>query len=84
MLFLFFSKNRKDKKRKSLIRFPWWCLFVICGLCLVLIGVYIRFVIVHGFEFGDLKSCKWLRSILSVLFYSVVVSEPLKVKLFLF
>jgi hypothetical protein len=50
---------------------------------LILIGVFIIFIIGRGIEFGDLKSQKWLTSILSGFFSSIFLTEPLKVK-FLF
>jgi hypothetical protein len=49
---------------------------------LILIGVCILFIIGRGIEYGDLKSQKWLTSILSGFFSSILLTEPLKVKFF--
>ncbi len=81
----FFSHNtfhQNDKNRKSRITFPWWCLLVAYGICLILIGVCTIFIIGRGIEFGDIKSQKWLTSILSGVFSSILLTEPLKVKVF--
>jgi len=75
--------NRDIKKQKSPITFPWWCLFIVYGLCLILVGVSITFIIASGIEFGDLKSQKWLISILSGLFSSIFLTQPLKVEFYL-
>ena len=41
--------------------------------------VSIFFIIVRGIEFGDLKCQKWLTSLLSSFFSSILVVQPLKV-----
>jgi hypothetical protein len=69
----------KMKKQKSRLTFPWWCLFVVYGLCLILTGISIFFIIVRGIEFGDLKSQKWLTSILTGFFSSILLTQPLKI-----
>ncbi len=76
--------NQNDKKRKSRITFPWWCLFIVHGICLILIGVCTIVIIGIGIEFGDIKSQKWLTSILSGFFSSIFLTEPLKVKFVFF
>jgi polycystin 1L2 len=69
----------KVRRQKSRLTFPWWCLFVVYGLCLILTGISIFFIIVRGIEFGDLKSQKWLTSILTGLFSSILLTQPLKI-----
>lgn len=39
---------------------------------------------VRGIEFGDLKSQKWLTSLLTGFFSSIFFIQPLKVNLFAF
>ena len=39
----------------------------------------ILFIIARGIEFGDLKSQQWLTSIISGLFSSIFLTEPIKV-----
>jgi polycystin 1L2 len=67
------------KKPKSGLTFPWWYLFVVYGLCLILTGISIFFIIVRGIEFGDLKTQKWLTSILTGFFSSILLTQPLKI-----
>jgi hypothetical protein len=45
----------------------------------VLVGVSILFIIARGIEFGDLKTQKWLTSILTSFFSSVFLTQPSKV-----
>ena len=42
-------------------------------------AVSIFFVIVRGIEFGDVKCQKWLTSLFSSFFSSVILVQPLKV-----
>jgi hypothetical protein len=42
--------------------------------------VSIIFIIARGIELGDIKSQKWLTSILSGLFSSIFLTQPLKVR----
>jgi hypothetical protein len=44
-----------------------------------MIGVSIFFIIVRGIEFGDLKTQKWLTSILTGFFSSILFTQPVKV-----
>jgi hypothetical protein len=66
------------------LTFPWWCLFVAYGLSLIIAGISMFFIIVRGIEFGDLKTQKWLTSLLSGFFSSILLIQPIKVDSFLF
>ncbi|CAF1470524.1 unnamed protein product [Adineta ricciae] len=68
-----------ETKKKSKLMFPWWCLFIAYGLSFLLSVVAIFFIIVRGIEFGDLKTQKWLTSLLSGFFSSVLLIEPVKI-----
>ena len=59
--------------------FPWWCLFIAYGLSSVMAAVSIFFIIVRGIEFGDVKCQKWLTSLLSSFFSSIILVQPVKV-----
>jgi hypothetical protein len=72
--------NQKKNKGKCSLRFPWWFIFLAYGLCLMLVGISIIFLIARGIEFGDEKTQKWLTSILSGFFSSILLTQPLKVK----
>jgi hypothetical protein len=74
----------ESKKKKSGRMLPWWCLFIAYGLSLILTVVSTFFIIVRGIEFGDLKTQKWLTSLVSGFFSSILFIQPLKVNLFLF
>jgi hypothetical protein len=66
-------------KKRSPLTFPWWCLFVAYGLCLILVGVSSLLIIARGIEFGDLKTQKWLASIVTGFFSSISLTQPIKV-----
>lgn len=66
-----------DRKKKKLL--PWWCIFIVYGLCLILVAVSILFIIARGIEFGDVKTRQWLASIVSGFFSSILVTQPLKI-----
>ena len=74
------GKNENTKKKKgSKWTFPWWWIFVVYGLCFILAALSIFFIIARGIEFGDLKTQKWLTSILTGFFSSILVIQPIKV-----
>jgi hypothetical protein len=74
---------RSNEKKQSKLTFPWWCLFLAYGLSLILVGVSIFFTIVRGIEFGDIKTQKWLTSILTGFFSSIFLTQPTKVMFFI-
>ena len=69
-----------QKKKQSKWTLPWWFIFIAYGLCLILVGISIVFIIARGIEFGDVKTQQWLISIVSSFFSSVLLSQPIKVK----
>ncbi len=71
-----------NKKKQSRWMFPWWCLFIAYGLSLILAGISTFFIIVRGIEFGDLKTQKWLTSLVSGFFSSILLIQPLKVSFY--
>ncbi|UJR21041.1 hypothetical protein I4U23_024141 [Adineta vaga] len=74
------NNDKKDKNMsRSSLTFPWWWIFITYGLCIMLLAVSILFIIARGIEFGDLKTQKWLTSILSGFFSSILLSQPLKI-----
>jgi len=82
-IFCFFSvPNNVNtiKKKKSKLTFPWWCLFIAYSLSLAIMAVSIFFIIVRGIELGDVKTQKWLTSILTGFFSSILFTQPMKVK----
>jgi hypothetical protein len=71
--------NNVKSTKKSPLTFPWWCLFIAYGLSLVCICTSILFIIARGIEFGDVKTQKWLTSILTGFFSSILFTQPIKV-----
>ncbi|CAF4612732.1 unnamed protein product [Rotaria sp. Silwood1] len=67
------------QKKRSRLMFPWWCLFIAYGLSLIFATISIFLIIVRGIEFGDLKTQKWLTSLLSGFFSSILLIQPIKV-----
>ena len=59
--------------------FPWWCVFIAYGLSALIAVVSLFFIIIRGIEFGDTKIQKWLTTLLSSFFSSVILVQPLKV-----
>lgn len=75
------SSSSAPKRNLSIITFPWWCLFIAYGLSFSLMMVSIFIIVARGIEYGDLKTQKWLTSILTGFFSSIFLTEPIKVLL---
>ncbi len=73
------NESDEKKKMKSPLTFPWWFIFIGYGLCAILVGISIFFIIARGIEFGDLKTQQWLTSILSGFFSSIILTQPIKI-----
>lgn len=73
-------KSSDTKKQSNRFRFPWWCLFIAYGLSFIFSAISIFFIIVRGIEFGDLKTQKWLTSLLTGFLSSIFFMQPIKVK----
>jgi hypothetical protein len=73
---------QKRMKKKATISFPWWCLFIAYGLSFVLAALSMFFIIARGIEFGDVKCQKWLTSLVTGFFSSILLSQPIKVCIF--
>jgi hypothetical protein len=79
MIVQLFRHTRPRGSTTMVSGLPWWCLYITYGLCLMLAGVSIFFIIVRGIEFGDEKVQQWLISILAGFFSSILLTQPLKV-----
>ncbi len=62
---------------------PSWFMFIRYGSSFILFVISTFFLIVRGIEFGDLKTQKWLTSLISGFFSSILLIQPLKVNRFL-
>ena len=76
------QNNTDEKKKKKKKRLPWWCIFLVYGLCVMLVVISIIFIIARGIEFGDTKSAKWLTSVVSGFLSSNLLIQPIKVTSF--
>ena len=66
-------------KKKTPMTLPWWWLIIayIISFLFVLMAAFLT--IARSIEFGDVKTQKWLASILSSFLSSVLLSQPIKV-----
>ncbi|CAF1035223.1 unnamed protein product [Adineta ricciae] len=68
-----------NREKRSRMTFAWWCLFIAYALSFIIVAVSMFFVIVRGIEFGDLKTQKWLTSLLTSFFSSIFLIQPAKI-----
>ena len=78
LLVEFFRRIRSPRAKKRAL--PPWCLFIAYGCSALIAVISMFFIIVRGIEFGDVKSQKWLTSILVGFVSSIVFIQPIKVK----
>lgn len=76
---IYYFRRKSTKKHRLDVTFPWWCLFFAYALSFLIIGLSIFFILVRGIEFGDAKTQKWLASVLTGFFSSILLSQPLKI-----
>jgi hypothetical protein len=69
----------QNKQKRPKLTFPWWCIFLAYILSILLVGLSILFIIARGIELGDLKTQKWLTSVVIGFFSSMCFTQPLKV-----
>ncbi len=69
----------ENKPRQLKLTFPWWCIFPAYILSILLVGTSILFIIVRSIELGDVKTQKWLTSVVTGFFSSICLTQPLKV-----
>lgn len=74
---------REEKAKPSTFTLPWWWIFIAYGLSLMLVASSIFLIIARGIEFGDVKVQKWLTSILTGFFSSILLIQPIKVRLWI-
>lgn len=71
--------DKGKSKKKGPCSLSWWCLYIAYGFSFILVLVSTFFIIARGIEFGDIQCQKWLTSLLSGFFSSILLSEPIKV-----
>ena len=70
---------KDQKKKKSELKFPWWCKIFAYLLSFSFATVSLFFVIIKGIEFGDEKVQKWLTSMLISFLSSLLLTQPIQV-----
>ncbi|CAM2704040.1 unnamed protein product [Rotaria socialis] len=65
----------KEKK----FYFPWWCLILAYVLSLLMVLTSIFFILVRSAQYKDKKIRKWISSVPTSFFASVLLTQPLKV-----
>ena len=58
---------------------PWWWLIIAYIISFVFVLMAAFLTIARSIEFGDTKTQKWLASIFSSFFSSILLSQPIKV-----
>ena len=74
------AKTRQTKgKKRSKLRFPWWCIYIAYSLSLIIVLVSLLLIIARGIELGETKIQQWFISLVISFFSSVLLTQPLKV-----
>ena len=73
------AEIQDKKKKKTELKFPWWCKIFAYMLSFSFAAVSLFFTIVKGIEFGDEKVQKWLTSLLISFFTSLLLTQPIQV-----
>jgi hypothetical protein len=73
------AKSRNEPMKPRPRTLPWWCLYIAYACSVLIMIVSIFFIIVRGIEFGDTKTQQWLASLLTSVFSSIILIQPLKV-----
>ncbi len=75
-----FFNNSKVKQQKHVkVTFPWWCIFLAYIISIIFVGISILFIIARSIQLGDIKTQKWLTSVMIGFFSSIFFIQPLKV-----
>ncbi|KAF8772030.1 Polycystic kidney disease protein 1-like 2 [Argiope bruennichi] len=71
------AHSGRPSKKKCLL--PWWCAHL--SWCLVILSVAssVFFLWAYGLQFGNIRTGKWLTSMVISLLSSVLLTEPLKI-----
>ncbi|CAL1301078.1 unnamed protein product [Larinioides sclopetarius] len=71
------AHSGKLLKKKCLL--PWWCAYVSWFLVIVSVGSSVFFLWAYGLQFGNIRTGKWLTSMVISFLSSVLLTEPLKI-----
>ena len=71
--------NNDKKKKKKPFTLPWWCrivAWVLLWLAVLSCGVFVAF---FAITFGDLKTRKWITSLIVSFATAIFLTQPIKV-----
>ncbi|XP_035210182.1 polycystic kidney disease protein 1-like 2 [Stegodyphus dumicola] len=66
-----------SKKKRFLL--PWWCIYISWLLVVASVGCSIFFLWAYGLQFGNVRTTKWLTSLLICFISSILLTEPIKI-----
>ncbi|ELU06540.1 hypothetical protein CAPTEDRAFT_185815 [Capitella teleta] len=66
-------------KKKPKFALPWWCRWVGWAVLWLSTLLSMVFVMFYGIQFGDLKTKKWITSMMISLLTSIFLTQPIKV-----
>ena len=74
-------ETRKPGRKTTNARrtLPWWWIFIAYIISFLFVGIAAFATIARSIELGDVKTQKWLASILTSFLSSVLLTEPMKV-----
>lgn len=75
------ANSINDAKKKTPLKFPWWCKIIGYLMSFLICGVSSFFIIVQGVQFGDEKVGKWLTSLVMSFLTGVFLTQPAQVAL---
>ena len=70
----------QEKKREYKKTLPWFFRPLAWVLCVVSMTVSLFFLWAYGIMFGNEKTTQWLTALLSSIFSSVLITQPVKVE----
>ncbi|XP_043202140.1 polycystic kidney disease protein 1-like 2 [Amphibalanus amphitrite] len=73
------GNDKKKKKKKKPLLLPWWCRIIAWILCIICLFGSAFIVWAYGVQFGNEKTTKWLTSLLTSFFSSILLIQPIKV-----
>ncbi|GIY05826.1 polycystic kidney disease protein 1-like 2 [Caerostris extrusa] len=71
------SHFRIPPKKKCLL--PWWCSYISWFLVIISVGCSVFFLWAYGLQFGNIRTGKWLTSMIVSFLSSVLLTEPIKI-----
>ena len=74
-------KMFRAQKRKKRMTLPWWVRIISWLLVIGITATSLFFVLMYGIQFGQVKCTKWITSLVTSFFTSMLCVQPLKVNI---